>query len=396
MPYDLILVVTSFRRSCHYLSIVKELSSRFSIGLYVCPLEEPDVRKYEVQNTLFIDLLLSLGATEVVEDNVRCNVLILPQWHYTTDAINGIYQDIKSRETYWDIALAMGNFNYENLNKHKIDKILIVDPDFYNFRLSKRPEEKNLDIPIDSKIVVGTPYMKYPVFDEIYIDYLIASPTPFSFPKLEDKVKFLENVAMLISSIPEGDKIVYKPHNAIGTDSLINPKVYRLSNFFRSRFVSKLILSTVMFGASFINIRVFRRLALECKIVDKYNEMMGRVVPLSDVTKYHDLNLEVFFPHVRRGVITGRSNTIWHALHAKLPVYNCVSDKTEEITGALKRLSPTQKSSDKMHRHNMRYFDVASCAGQLRFDVRKFERVDDRTRASNVIDFLDEELQKYG
>ena len=395
MFYDLILVIASFRRSCHYLPIVKELSTTFKIGLYIYPLEGADIKKYESQNKIFLDLLSDFGATVVSGKNLRCNIMLLPQWHYKAEHIDKIYQDIECREYYWDVAFAMGNYSYENLNSNNVDKVLIIDADFYNFRLSKRPKEKNIKLANDSISVVGTPYIKYPVFHDIVIDYIIASPTPFSFPLLEDKVKYLENVTTLMSCVPKDKTIAYKPHNAIGTDSLINPKVYKVSKFFRSNFVSNAFFTCIILMGSLINTQVLKRLVLECKIVSKYNKIMERAVPLKDITKYHDFNLEMFLPHIRKGLITGRSNVIWHALHARLPVYNCVSDETGEIFGTLKKLAPTQVSSDKMHRHNMRYFNVGCCDGRLDFDPYKFKRVDERTRDVNIVDFLNGELIKY-
>lgn len=393
MFYDLILVVTSFRRSCHYLPIVKELSAHYRIGVYIYPLEQADFAKYQYQNKIFIDLICEFGATVVSGKDLSCNIVLLPQWHYRTEYVDKIFQDIECRVYYWDVALAMGNHSYENLNDNKIDKVLIVDADFYNFRLSKKPKEKDMKLTDDSIFVVGTPYIKYPVFDDLDFDYIIATPTPFSFPLLEDKVNYLDNVISLLADIPRDETIVYKPHNAIGIDSLVHPSVYKAVNYFRSNMVQNALYACVRLVGSLINMRFLKRLVLEYEIVNKHNKIMERVEHLRDITKYSDLNLEVFLPNVRKGLITGRSNSIWHALHARLPVYNCVSNETAEITGTLKKLAPMEVTTDKMHKFNMRYFNVGCCDGQLDFDPCKFMRVSERTRESNIVDFLIKELK---
>ena len=53
----------------------------------------------------------------------------------------------------------------------------------------------------------------------------------------------------------------------------------------------------------------------------EYRFLMQKVTHISDFSKYGSLNIESFIPYVSKGVITGRSNTIWHCLYQKLPVW---------------------------------------------------------------------------
>ena len=119
---------------------------------------------------------------------------------------------------------------------------------------------------------------------------------------------------------------------------------------------------------------------LEILIIQKYEKMMEKVVMLSRLTPYHNFNLELFLPNVKKGLITGRSNSIWHGLYNKLPVYNCVSDETKSV------------SVEKMHSYNMSYFNVDSCEGGLSFDKEKYDIIDNTTRKSDFVKFLDLEL----
>ena len=394
MFFDLVLVFTTFRKCGHYLPLVRELSPNYRIGLYICPLDRNNLEKTDTQNKLFVDLIYSFGVINITHETSHCKIMLVPQWHYYSEDIDRIYKNIQSTYHYWVVGLANGNSSYENLNNNKIDKVLVVDENFYNYRLSKRPQEQAIKFPEGAIVEVGTPYLKYPVFDSIEIDYIIANPTPFSFPMLEDKIEYLNNVLGLLRQIPIDKTIAYKPHNAYGSDSLVHPKIYRFMNSFSIDSSKKLIYGFFRILHSLSNIKLINKICIQFEIINKQSKIMHRVQPLKEITKYHDFNLEMFLPHVKEGVITGRSNSIWHALHAKLTVYNCIPNSTKEVTQTLKRLAPNQLFGEKMHHHNMVYFNIACCESKMDFDMKKTNIVEDRTRKSNLVDFIQKDLGK--
>jgi hypothetical protein len=382
MNYDIVLIFTSFRKCGHYLSIVKKMSSSYNIGIYLYPLDKNDLLKLDKQNKVFLELIYSYGAKKVLDDLIKCKIMLIPQWHYHPQAIKKIFCSINSKYNYWFTGLGNGNSNFENLDKNKIHKVLVVDRKFYDFRLHHMTKEQAINLPKDSLVEVGTPFMKYPIFDALKIDYIIANPTPYSFPSPKDRVKYMKNVLSLLNQIPLDKNIVYKPHNAYGVDSLVNQRVFRLMNSFSFGLLLLLFYQLIKKIKVLNNINLINKICIEIEIVKIQKSMLSRVKHLKDLTKYHDNNLEIFLPHVSMGLITGRSNSIWHAFHAKLPVFNCIPNTTKEI------------SKEKMHAKNMRYYNLQSCEGNLKFDKKKINVIEDKTRKSNIIDFLKNELEK--
>ena len=378
MEYDIVLCFTTFRRCGVYLPIVKELGEKYKIGIYSYPINKADKGKVLKNNKLFLDLLYKHGASCVVSHKNSCKILLIPQWHYGVN-IESLFSEVAPDKFYWLVSLAMGNYNYENLYSHVPDKILVMDERFYEYRLSKRPKEKKINISSEKIIEVGIPYQKYPYFKELSIDYIIANPTPFSFQDSKDKLIYLSNIELLLNKIKCNDVVAYKPHNASGIDSLLHPRVYKLIKLFPSPvrrvfyFTSKLMLKINITGHT-------REFLLQILIIQQYEKMMKRVVALSSLTKYHNFNLEIFLPIVKKGLITGRSNSICHGLHAQIPTYNCVSDKVTKV------------SKVKMHSFNMTYFNLQCCNGILDFDKRKFEIISDEARGADFMRILTLEL----
>ena len=101
---------------------------------------------------------------------------------------------------------------------------------------------------------------------------------------------------------------------------------------------------------------------------------------MNEISPYHNLGLEVFLPRVRKGVITGRSATLWHALHNRLPVFNCVDDEKVNF-GHLLRDSP----ANRIHPKIMAYLDVPYCGGEPIFNEDNFSVVNDSTAERDLI-----------
>ena len=76
---------------------------------------------------------------------------------------------------------------------------------------------------------------------------------------------------------------------------------------------------------------------------------------------------------VKKGLITGRSNSIWHGLFLKKDVFNCIDEDKPYF------------SQTKMHKYSMKYFDVHGNYKSTLCDKSILNKVDDRTRN---VDFL--------
>ena len=131
----------------------------------------------------------------------------------------------------------MGNAFYKNLYNKNVNKILIPDLAFYRYRLDVYGND-GVDFAKSKIVEVGIPYKKYPFFQNKFdIDYIIATPTPFSFQSLKDRVEYLENLFCILSKINDKSKIYYKPHNADErVDYIVNKKFLLLTYFFPQHF----------------------------------------------------------------------------------------------------------------------------------------------------------------
>ena len=96
---------------------------------------------------------------------------------------------------------------------------------------------------------------------------------------------------------------------------------------------------------------------------------------LEKVSKYHNFNIELFLPYVRKGLVTGNSGTVFNALFHKLPVYNC---DPQDIS-----------------RYNSKYlqkYHVPFCNGKLTFDNVCFDLIPDKFRDVDMVRLIEQEL----
>ncbi|UCC94920.1 MAG: hypothetical protein JSW40_08940 [Candidatus Omnitrophota bacterium] len=385
--YDLILVMTTFRRATVYLPIIKELSSRFRIGLYIFDIPEKVKIKTLQTDKIFLDLCCQLGAEIVRDTPVKARLSIIPQWPYTPEQISTMKDSIQCGHKFALMGLMWGNLHLDKMRQLAIDKYLIIDKDIYKFRLEKRKHEREYNINLQNLVETGLPFLRYPVFEDFGIDYLIAHPSPLSLPEAKDKYNYLKCLLKLLASIDRTEKIILKPHNGDERyDYLLNK---RMVNCLMKRGV--FLFDGVIFWCAktlLCLLNSMRWLAL-CKmknilydvlIVLYYKKLLKKVVLLKSITPYHNFSLEIFLPHAKKGLITGRSNSIWHALLLKKAVYNCVDKNT------------IKENKEKMNYYSMQYFEVPYCRGKLIFDEKYFGIIRDEVRTRDMIRFLDEVL----
>lgn len=383
--YDLILVLGYFRRLSCYLNIVKYLGDEFRIGLFPIPLDEGARSKHRHTQEEFTDLCLSLGA-ELVEDMpVSASVALIPQQVYSDDAIRSIRENLRSRRRVAMMGFAWAGLHDEFLKLLEIRKILVIHKAFYEFLFRHRRgplPEAEYEI-----VEVGLPYKKYPVFPDFRADYLLAVPTPFSFPTERDKWDFLETVLSLFENIDSSATVVHKPHNAVDYDYFSGWKYRRLARFLRPLPNGPLgsLLRGLCDSLPGSLGEHFGRLYTALV----YEAVMRRVVAMEDVTPHHYCAMEAFLPGVKKGVIGGLSNTIWGALYFGLPFYNAVDINRQD-----RRSGETlyRKDASQLLDLNLRFFNVPYCRGRLAFDAKHFDIIDESTRAGDLIAALRTEL----
>jgi hypothetical protein len=389
--YDLILIITTFRRVMVYLPMIKELSHQFRIGLYNVAIPEKEKIKTQETDRIFVDLCCRFGA-EIVEDfPVKSQISIIPQWAYTDEQIRLMRSRIRCERYFVIVGLMWGNLHLDKIEGIPIEKYLVIDMDLYRYRLEKREKEKDYSIDPKDLVEVGLPFARYPVFEDMGLDYMIAHPSPLSLPEAKDKCKYLECLLSLVSEIDPRARIVLKPHNgAERYDYVVNERCFCL------------LTNSVLYPMHSVILWAAERLMRWVKAVDfsgsrriqdglydvmtaiHYKKLLERVVPFSRLTPYYNFSLELFLPLVKKGLITGRSNTIWHALLLKLPVYNCVDKNT------------ISENKDKMNYYSMQYFEVPYCGGNLVFDEKYFGIIREEVRQRNMIQYLIAVLNKEG
>lgn len=379
--YDIALVFTAFQRNCIYASIIRELGGKYRIALLPVERDAKTLSRIGKTNRQFLDLCLALGVEIIENEAVTARIEILAQSIYCRQDIERINSMVQAERTFWMSGVAMGNASYSNLFGKKIDKILVPDQRLYKHRIATYGND-GVVFPDSMIREVGIPYSKYPLFDTpIDADYILANPTPFSFVTPQDRLDYLDNVYRLVKIIfSRGEVIAFKPHNADErADYIVDRRMLGALS------AAPLLLQRIISSVSILSARVLptgglRDFFIGLTIVFTYQKIMAMVVKLSELTPYHNLNLEVFLPGVRKGLITGRSNSIWHALFLKKPVWNCIDREKPYF------------SDTKMHRYAMNYLNVQGNHRDGVFDETLYDVIDESTRAADLIRFLDEEL----
>jgi len=377
--YDIILVLEYFRTVPYYLSIIKYLKKNYKIGVYQVELEPELMRKNKKAQKYFIKLCNEMGADIVIKKKITTDLLIIPQRTYLKIAQDDIHTNIISKMNIGVLTLAWAGFkNADNFIKQfKIQKLLTIDLSFIQFLLEardKKDQYTNYDI-----IEVGYPYKKYPVFEDFKADYMLATPTPFSFAHERDKWSFLETVIRILEKIDDNDFVVFKSHNAIDKEQLASSKLFKIAKLInKSRFLTDIIIS---------NIR--RESLVEQKFIGRiytamlFMKVMEKVTPFESLNSSHQVGMEAFLPGVKKGVIGGLSNSIHATLYSKLPYYNCV-DLIAQDRNANNKLYEGKKPSTTIEL-NLKFFGVPYCEGELEFDQTNFNIISDSTQKADLI-----------
>jgi hypothetical protein len=307
---------------------------------------------------------------------------ILAQSNYRQEDIALINAKVRAERTLWMSGVAMGNASYANLYGKKLDKILVPDRRLYEHRIAEYGND-GVEFPDSMIKEIGIPYQKYPLFAHVVdVDYILANPTPFSFVTVKDRLDYLENVYHLAKIIvSRGEVIAFKPHNADErADYIVEGNLHAVLSCAPLRPLHRVIDSAARTIAQFLSVGRIKDFFIELSIVIIYHRLMNIVTKLSDITTYHNLNLEIFLPAVRKGLITGRSNSIWHALFLRKPAWNCIDEDKPYF------------SQTKMHRYCMRYLNVHGNHHDLSFDEKHYEIIAESTRSADLIQFLESEL----
>jgi hypothetical protein len=380
--YDLVLVVNTFRYSLPYLNLVRALAGKLKIGLYCLPMDDNTRRKTSKTNELFLDACRRAGAAILDRLPVRTRLAIFPPMSFEGGDVRDAMAGLEGAAIWAMWPLSTGPLLLSRAAGLPIDRHLIVDRDYVKFRFRHHEAEGNT-IPDETRMVeVGVPHRHHPLFDGLALDYIVAVPTPFSLPNRASQVRFLEHVLTLLDQIPADAVIALKPHNADEASVyFLSPGIERIVDLPVIRWLQPLLLHAARRVAGWLGTAghgAVARLLDGLQIAILFRRILRRAPPLRSLTPYANFGIEAFLPHVRKGMISGYSNSVWHALYNRLPVYNAVDDAGIE---------------ESPHIGRMTFFVPPFRGARLEHDDADFDVVSDRVRERDLVAIVAQALE---
>lgn len=374
--YDCVIIFNNFR----YLSYIFELyeiskEKKLRVGYVYLNYNNYRNKTYNRLKELFQKMNfeeLSISS----DSNIK--KLIINWGEYKTEEIKKI-RELKFQKSYLFSGLLNDGrvYNQFKNNKFKIDKFIVLNKYLHNFR--DKTLKKNI---IRKNILAGGIKHKKNIFlgRKKYGDYIIAYPTPFSFNNERGKTIFLKNILRLISSIKKDKKIIIKNHNSDSEKNyLVDKKNFFLMLFFNYRTLINLLL----FSKKFINFKIINKYYFKLTSYNLIEKINARSIQLKNISNYEFLSLELFLPYISKGLITGRSNSLWHGLNAKLKTYNCAIDFDEN--------NKFKNFKNKINPYFMKLLDLKNCRGNINFKNKSKFRIKEVLENKN---FLKEILLK--
>jgi hypothetical protein len=377
MHYDIILIHTFHRRHFYYLHFAAAMGKRFRIAFIDSGRNKvPGVRT----DKIFLEKLKDLGVVELPRgEKASADLLIIPNYEYPEGFLDAIKRDVTYRKAVAVSASLTENEWFESLRGFGVNTIFHYAPHRFLYDLEARGQAKWKDV--FRVLPIGDIYHRHPPFKIPSADYIIAYPSHVGLSVYSNR-RFLRNILKLLDQI-KGQKIYLKTHNVrdIGNDYYDNSRVERLR-----RLPAAALWCVVSFFSAFLALldvlRVPRTRAFYDRFV--YYEMHAlnaliakRSIRLDAVTPYFNFAIELFFPFIQKGVITGKSMTMFFALLENLPVYMC--DDAPDV------------GSGKVF-DDIRFWGVAPCAGRLEFDPKNLERIPAECRDFDIVQWLEKEL----
>jgi hypothetical protein len=318
--FDLILVYTSFRRHEHMVNICKYLGSEFKIGIYIFA----DIEPSDQMEKLYLDLCLKNGA-KVINSKAQCKCLLLPRFGkgYKDRMFTSIPANIVYKNLFYITDSFISGVPYLDEICKFLGKPIVLTPSKYYFGQAE-PESKlrTKELAIDV-LEVGSPYKKYPIFENLSIDYLLAYPSHVSVVSKAHEYKVVHDLYKTLKSIPKNKNVYVKVHNTRIDGN-------RLSyTFFNKKYIKwRYLLKPSLFLIDLFDFKIFKKPLYQLfpnriiEILKKINNdyIFNRCINLLE--KYPPLGIEQYLPFVKDGVITGLSNTIPLAVFSGVPVLN--------------------------------------------------------------------------
>lgn len=352
--FDIVLVLDYFRFGGPHLCLLQALARRRRVGLYLIPLSEADRAKAGDQQQQFIDRCLEVGAIPIDGIGHRCDLMIVQQRPYDDAEVAQVFAAVSPSRVVGLMGLAMAGLDAHEryLGQFGVEKVYVPNERFRRFLVARRgAEEVYRGIEIEQ---VGLPYDHHRLEPSVEADWIVATPTTFSFRREGHRQAFLRCVLRLLDQIDPDDTVLYKPHNGEWRDYMAPPRVARLARALRRIPGAEALARSVAALPGEVGERLGRLYTAML-----HERVLRRCMPIRAVTDRDWLPFEAFLPGIRKGVIGGLSNTIWGTLYFGLPFYNCV-DRTLRDS-----VREGKKGSWPYLDVNLEFFGVPYCDGLL-------------------------------
>lgn len=386
--FDIVLVLAHFRAATAFLSIIKHLSPAWRIGLLPAIIDDAWQKTPDSQR-VFLELARTFGATIVEQgEPTQTQLAILQQYVYPAATVAAIRSHLSARQTVGLLGFATAGLDKHDafIKQFDIRKGYVPSISFTRFLLAER--HNGARYAHVELVEVGLPFIKYPIFPEFQVDYLIAAPTVFSFSSEHDKHRFLETILKLLEQIPKSARIAYKTHNGSAKDYFAPRMHYAIARALRRfRNAPAALRAMQARGPARLHSHIA---AIQTGLL--HSKVLQRATPMTQFTPYADISLEAFLPGVRSGVIGGLSNTVWGTLYSQLPFYNCVDPKQRS---GVSELLP-HRSSETLLDLNLRYFGVPYCEGDIAKGAWGHDIVQVEHRQGDLLEAIVAELTGKG
>lgn len=376
--YDLILLYKLNRKHGCFFNIVKALAAEYKIGILMDFGVSRQNHKQGETDKLYFNKLLELGA-ETVKSKSVCKLFLVPVYKYSSQC----YDAVKELIVY-DTLVVYQRFtclsqHLEELTQKLPVKIILAE-DVKLLRCCLKEDNKESILGGLEVRPLSFIYSDYPVFgNDLKIDYLVVFPTRMSFQKESmgfidplQKKKFIKNINALLNKIDKNCLIAYKLHSVHdGGWPFAGRKMEPVLKLFPNlllRLINKIVCDLKLDSK-------FAKMA-ELSNTIEFIFMSKKYKNFASLTPYHNFPVELFYPNIKKGIISGRSNAVWGALKMGLFVYNCDDNIPGSGYGEFAHL-----------KRNYESFGVAPCHGELEFDSSNFDKVKQENSIS-LVDFL--------
>ena len=334
------------------------------IDIHVDSVGNKRIGKLKETENGFLELCRENGADIVnYYESLSAKILILPQVEYNEDGLE-VINKVKAGQKIVCQGFGYGKLMLDHYHKIGCRKLYVYEKKVFMSVLKK---QNRLDLAKKYSVQeMGSPYLKYKVFKEDdlpEIDYLVALPTLLFIKNPSRKRVVLKNIYDMANKLCGKYKIVIKLHNVI--DSGI---------FYVKDVNTKSVLIADI-------AKYFGKSGNKLSSASYFKKLLSIAEPLSNYTKYYNLNLELFLPSVKRGIITGISTVQWHGLYSKTPVYNC----------------DPQKFSSKLPNFEVyNNFYVKHSKSMLTFNNENYNKISPSSRKADLIEMLKAEINNNG